>query len=430
MVDRNSRLRVSRWKRFMQSRQIISPSNSRPNIGNIFSSVFKSNNRLQQTKSSTDVISKYFEFWNQRKMSDAASLFSEDCEYEDTLYPGAFTGKVALKNHLFKVADAVPPSFRFIVDDIAVGNNGKIGVQWHVESDGQPLPFTRGCSMYTVNKQGLICKGFDVPEPVVKSGSISLAILKGASSIIKDPSKAFIWLAWTFYCWLLFISDLPPGPPAFPLDPNTVQDVINLSYNFWFILPIIDPNASPVMHPGYEAIFNFNLVYAALFSGFLTDGRKGRSTPMLPVIIGMQFLTNAVYLPYLAMRETDTETVTYSELTNVEKFGESRTVPLLFGSIGVLSIVWGCWGRPEFGDLEVRTQSLLDVLNHSLVGSSFVIDILYFALFQGYLIDDDLKRRGVSTDTSYDGSKVLIAKYLPFFGLVYYFLTRPQLKQN
>ena len=26
-----------------------------------------------------------------------------------------------------------------------------VGVQWHVENDGQPLPFTRGCSIYKVD---------------------------------------------------------------------------------------------------------------------------------------------------------------------------------------------------------------------------------------------------------------------------------------
>jgi hypothetical protein len=56
------------------------------------------------------------------------------------------------------VADALPDSFTFVVDDIADGGD-TVGVQWHVESQGKPLPFTRGSSMYKVDG-GKISYGF------------------------------------------------------------------------------------------------------------------------------------------------------------------------------------------------------------------------------------------------------------------------------
>ena len=40
----------------------------------------------------------YFEAWNARDMDLACAQFSDDCEYEDTQYPGAFSGKEALKS--------------------------------------------------------------------------------------------------------------------------------------------------------------------------------------------------------------------------------------------------------------------------------------------------------------------------------------------
>ena len=74
-----------------------------------------------------------------------------------------------MKGHLLNVASALPESFEFTIDYISEDpNNGNVGIQWHVESEGNVLPFTRGCSMYTINSEGLICKGFDIPEPVVK----------------------------------------------------------------------------------------------------------------------------------------------------------------------------------------------------------------------------------------------------------------------
>jgi hypothetical protein len=78
-------------------------------------------------------------------MTAAANLFSNDCVYEDTLYPNVFIGRDNLKQHLLNVASAVPPTFEFIIDNISP-SNGKpsvIGVQWHVESNGAALPFTR-----------------------------------------------------------------------------------------------------------------------------------------------------------------------------------------------------------------------------------------------------------------------------------------------
>ena len=62
-------------------------------------------------------------------------------------------------------------------------------------------------------------------------------------------------------------------------------------------------------HTGLEAIFNLVLAWSALFAGFAADGRRGRPQgSMLPTLLGMQFLTNAFFLPYLA-------TVSYTHLT-------------------------------------------------------------------------------------------------------------------
>lgn len=80
------------------------------------------------------VVRQYFELWNERRMSEAVELFSEDCSYEDTLYSGAFEGRDALRKHLFRVAESLPDSFSFMVDVVSDGGDGNVGVQWHVES--------------------------------------------------------------------------------------------------------------------------------------------------------------------------------------------------------------------------------------------------------------------------------------------------------
>lgn len=47
---------------------------------------------------------------------------------DDTQYNNPFTGKQELKKHLYRVADALPPTFQFCIDEIADGG-ANIGVQ-------------------------------------------------------------------------------------------------------------------------------------------------------------------------------------------------------------------------------------------------------------------------------------------------------------
>ena len=71
----------------------------------------------------------FFAAWNKRDMEAACACFSDDCVYEDTQYAGAFEGKAKLREHLDRVADALPDTFAFVVDDIADGGD-TVGVRW------------------------------------------------------------------------------------------------------------------------------------------------------------------------------------------------------------------------------------------------------------------------------------------------------------
>jgi hypothetical protein len=132
-------------------------------------------------------------------------------------------------------------NFLSLVQQGRNGNAGvqlyNVGVQWHVENadpndpsaPGKPLPFTRGASLYKVDAlTGKIVSGFDVPEPVIKSGSVSLAVLQTASGLIAQPTRAIAWVGWAIYCWLLFFSDSVPGVNALSLDPGTWAEVLHI----------------------------------------------------------------------------------------------------------------------------------------------------------------------------------------------------------
>ena len=307
-------------------------------------------------------------------METAVECFTDDCTYDDTQYAEPFQGKPALRKHLLRVAANLPQSFEFVIDDLAISSNGaKIGVQWHVENNGEQLPFTRGCSFYTCDEEsGLIQSGFDVPEPaVIKPGSAGLNLLSVASKVIEEPVRAIPLFLWGAYIYIVFFSNgILPGADALQLEQRTWEEVRDLSLNFFLVSPILHLPFSPVVHPGLEAIFNLLLSWAAMFAGFLSDEREKKPNllPTFPIIIGMQFLTSAFYLPYLATRtsekQMDMAPVYKEDLGFIgEKVGESRILGPFLGFVGTGSIFWGLFARQaEFGGITERYLSLVDLL--------------------------------------------------------------------
>lgn len=322
----------------------------------------------------------------------------------------------------------MPSSFSFIVDDkIDVGN--KVMLRWHVENEHEELPYTRGCSWYCI-EDGQIVRGTDIKEPAVfKTGSLALFLQSFLSKVREEPIRLIPTAVWAIYIYVVFFSEWFFGLPATSFELRTWEEVRDLSLNFFFVSPTLGLPFAPVVHPGLEAIFNLLLSWAAMFAGFLSDDRKSKPNllPMLPTVVGMQFLTSAFLLPYIATRSTERDSVVkipQDQITSAIRVSESKFLGLVMGLVGTGSIFWGLFARSEaFGDLSTRYVSLLDLLSIDRVGSSFLVDLAIFALFQGWLVDDDVKRRDIDTDSTL----VNIAKYVPFFGLVIYLGSRPEI---
>lgn len=378
--------------------------------------------------SSLTLPEQYFNWWNQRDMKKAVSVFAENVEYDDTAFPEAFTGKAALERHLNICADSMPSSFSFVVDDkIDIGN--RVMVLWHVENNAEELPYTRGCSWYVIEK-GKIARGMDLKEPAVfKTGGISLFVNSFLSKLVEEPIRLVPFFVWGLYIYVVFFSSWFFGLPATALELRTWEEVRDLSLNFFLVSPILSLPFAPVIHPGLEGIFNLLLSWAALFAGFLSDDRKRKPNllPMLPIVIGMQFLTSAFLLPYLATRSAEgkaEEEISRDELSVVARVTESKILSISMGIVGIGSIFWGLFARTDdFGDLTARYSSLVELLSIDRVGSSFLVDLAIFGLFQGWLVDDDVKRRRMESDSMLTNA----AKYVPFFGLVTYLTFRSEL---
>jgi hypothetical protein len=238
--------------------------------------------------------------------------------------------------------------------------------------------------------------------------------------------------------YIVFFSDgILPGANALSLEQRTWEEVRDLSINFFLVSPVLNLPFAPTVHPMLEGVFNLLLAWAAMFAGFLSDERKTK--PNLfnfgPCLIGMQFLTSAFLLPYLFLRtseknEEDIGIVYKEDISGTFQplIAEWKALGLFLGSVGTGSIFWALMARPEFGGLSDRYSTFLDLLSIDRVGSSFLVDLFIFALFQGWFIDDDLLRRGVIKEEM----PILrnSAKFIPFFGLAAYLTFRPEFPTN
>jgi hypothetical protein len=185
------------------------------------------------------------------------------------------------------------------------------------------------------------------------------------------------------------------------------------------------------------------LAWSALFIGFVSDGdfvsessaseKDASRKSMVPTLVAMQFLTNAILLPHLFTRKVPTEPEDFL-VKGVENkplalsAGESKALPVVLSVVFTLSLAWVFLGREEmFSD--ARFSSLFDLLSSDRLGFSFCVDLLYFWSFQGWMVDDDVRRRDwAGFGSKEQSSLVQAAKKVPFFGLAYYFFKRPTLR--
>lgn len=157
---------------------------------------------------------------------------------------------------------------------------------------------------------------------------------------------------------------------------------------------------------------------------------QGWSTNVfLPFMAAMVVLTNTAYLPYVVLRPLhrpeDEDAPTLEDVPKVERqLGESKGLLAFYGLAGVYSGLWIFFGRPEFGGMAERVASFWSLISTDRLMFAFTAELVLFALFQGVMVDDDLRRRGVDPSRSRIGA---LAKVIPFFGLVAYFLLRPPL---
>lgn len=258
--------------------------------------------------------------------------------------------------------------------------------------------------------------------------ALNLATLK--EKLLAQPVQRGVpLLTLVWFVGYVFISPWAPGPVPNFLDPAVLKQVGGLTANYFCALPTLSPGWAPKFSPVMEGIFNVIVAYAALLSGFLVDGRTkgGAINFFAPFAAAGLALTNTAFLPYLVLRplhRKEDPPVTQQDVPVVEQqLGESKPLLAVYGLAGLYSIYWTLLGRPEFGGLAERWASFTDLVSSDRLMFAFTVEAVLFWVFQGALVDDDLRRRGWEPG----GVLSLVAKVVPFVGLFVYMMARPPL---
>ncbi|KAK9276205.1 hypothetical protein L1049_005736 [Liquidambar formosana] len=239
-----------------------------------------------------------------------------------------------------------------------------------------------------------------------------------------------LWLAEGIYIFWLFLLPYAPGDPVWAISLDTVNSLVGLSLNFFFILPFMNSVVgihlidAPVLHPVSEGLFNFVIGWTFMFAPLLfTDSKRDRYKGSLDVLWGFQmFLTNTFLIPYMAIRLNDADAEDASgkpsQLGSVMTNG-APVVGLIGGGICLISAFWALFGRMDgnFGTLTDRWEFLLSYLGSERLAYAFIWDICLYIIFQPWLIGENLQ--------NVQKGKVGIVNYLrfvPVVGLVAYLL--------
>ncbi|XP_065880486.1 uncharacterized protein [Euphorbia lathyris] len=302
-----------------------------------------------------------------------------------------------------------------------------------------PISLSRSYQFYK-NKETLAfnTKSWPIPKRLILRNDIvchaarrkptfSNAAVSSEGDTVRKVLQTVLWGFEGVYILWLFLLPYAPGDPVWAISKETVESLIGLSLNFFFILPFINSAGihfieAPVLHPVSEGLFNFVIGWTFMFAPLLfTDCKRDRYKGSLDILWGLQmFLTNTFLIPYMAIRLNDADSESSpekrSQLGTVMTNG-AAIVGLIGGLACLVSAVWAVYGRMDgnFGSITERWEFLVSYLGTERLAYAFIWDIGFYTIFQPWLIGENLQ--------NIEKSKIELVKYLrfvPVVGLVAY----------
>ncbi|XP_021729569.1 uncharacterized protein LOC110696552 [Chenopodium quinoa] len=142
--------------------------------------------------SATDVVRNFYGGINRHELAVVEPLISESCVYEDLIFPQPFVGRKSILEFFGKFIDYVSTDLQFVIDAISEEDSSAVGVTWHLEWNGRPFPFSKGCSFYqlkVINGVRQIIYARDSVEPAIKPGESALTAIRGVTWLLQRFPK-------------------------------------------------------------------------------------------------------------------------------------------------------------------------------------------------------------------------------------------------
>ncbi|MEA5462805.1 hypothetical protein [Leptothoe sp. PORK10 BA2] len=249
----------------------------------------------------------------------------------------------------------------------------------------------------------------------------------------KQPVSGLVGLLWVgtiVYVGLLLLSPPGwlPGDPIWAIQSDTIQEILNESLNFFFILPLLNLVGisyvqAPTVNPAVQGFFNLAEAWIFMFLPLMLMDQRGRQLPRVMIWGLAMFLTNVFLMPYMALRlglnlenqpnEPLNEPLNASNEANISNKG---TLARLFGSLGLtvgnLAVIWFCFNRPDLGGVLSRFHYLGQQLVSNRVTLAFAVDLALFWVFQVWLMGSVIPV----------GDRVRSLRLIPFWGLAIWLL--------
>ncbi|CAA7049800.1 unnamed protein product [Microthlaspi erraticum] len=280
--------------------------------------------------------------------------------------------------------------------------------------------------------QTLDCSQIRTRDDPFKCGArrkAETAMVEVGDDRLRRIARYLLWTTEAVYILWLFLLPYAPGDPVWAISSETVNSLLGLSLNFFFVLPLTNSVGihfleAPLLHPMAEGLFNFVIAWTLMFAPLLyTDRKRDGYKFSLDVLWGlMMFLTNTFLIPYMALRLNDADPD--EKPSKRSRLGEAMTkgapiVGLTGAAVCLISALWSLYGRGDggFGGVMDRWQYLIGYLGSERLAYAFVWDICLYTIFQPWLIGENLQ--------NVKKSKVELVRYVrfvPVFGLLSYLL--------
>lgn len=143
----------------------------------------------------------HIDAFNARDLDALLQVMAPNCVVEGLAYSDTIRGKQVRHNRLppsfvthpnqdlepfyRALLSRIPAGMQIVIDDIGGDGSASVGLTWHLELEGVPVPYGRGVSFYRIDARQHVAYLRESPEHVAKVPLSSLPIISLAAPLLK-----------------------------------------------------------------------------------------------------------------------------------------------------------------------------------------------------------------------------------------------------